>query len=213
MFKFRLPMRLQFFADPENNGDNADPKDSTKNTNPDVDPKDDNANDDDKPTDDKADEIVEKLRHRIGQEQAHKNELKEQLEKANAELEKLRKGEKPEKEKPLTPEQKQINELKSQLNREHILKDTSKVFEESGVSVPDDVINIFVSNDRDKTIDNARLLMDWAGNIRKSTEDAMREKYQKGYVPKDPKHNTSTSSFGKKVSELDKDRAPLDKFM
>lgn len=211
MFKFRLPMRLQYFAEPKGGGAGNDP-DNQEPTNTDPKGGNDPDNPDDLNKDDPTDEIVEKLRHRIGQEQAHKNELKVQLEKATAELEKLRKGEKPGTEKPLTPEQKRIQELEGQIERDKILKDTSNVFKEAGVSVPDNIIDVFVSNDRDKTIDNARLLMDWAGSIRKSTEDSMREKYQKGYIPKDTKHGNSSTNFGEQMGKDTEERPSLDAF-
>ncbi|MFC6275613.1 DUF4355 domain-containing protein [Levilactobacillus tangyuanensis] len=212
-----LPMNLQYFADP-----NPDPDDNSTATeresaeeqpgHDDVEP-DGRAGSEQPDDDDKNEAIIEKLKGRIGQEQGKKNALQEQLDKAQSELEKLRKG-KPDK-KPIeqTPEQQKVAELEAKLARRDTVDETLNVFNESGVSVPKDIVEVLVTDDHDQTIDNASKLLKFVTFIQKDTETSVRKEYQAGKIPGDTKHKTeSLTDLGESIAKSNQSRASLDSF-
>ncbi|KRL16490.1 hypothetical protein FD38_GL001342 [Levilactobacillus zymae DSM 19395] len=215
-----MPMNLQYFAedDIQNNGDQAnDEIDHTgdeSNTNNSNGNDDSSSSDDEKPNsdDNSNDAVIKKLKGRIGKEQSRKNELQAQLDQAQAELEKLRGGDK-NKEKPKSPEQQEIAALKAQMARRDTVDETLSVFTESGIDVPKNIVEVLVTDDHDKTIDNASKLLDFITNVRKTTEDAVRKEYQAGHIPNATKHgNESLTDFGKSIAESNNSRASLDNF-
>lgn len=214
-----MPMNLQYFAEDENQpSDNQDNENVSsggdegtdneeRSESEDTEESDDNPSDEDNPND----TIIEKLKGRIGKEQGRKNELQTQLDQARAELEKLRNGGKGE--KPKSPEEQKIAELEAKMARRDTVDETLSVFTESGVNVPKSIIEVLVTDDHDKTVDNASKLLDFITDVRKTTEASVRKEYQAGHIPGATKHKQeSLSDFGKSIAESGNQRAPLDGF-
>lgn len=203
---FPMKMNLQYFAEDDSADDpDGKPNDPETNSNPSDDPA--GGNDDDKNA-----EIIKKLTARIGKEQGQKNDVQAKLDKAQEELEKLRKGN-TDRPKPLTPEQEEVKQLKAQMARRDTVDETVNVFNESGVNVPKDIVEVLVTDDHDKTIDNATKLLGFITSIQKDTEDSVRKEYQAGKIPESTKHgNQSLSDLGKAVSQSTPSRQSLDKF-
>lgn len=198
-----LPMQLQYFAEGElGSGEQIDPKDI------DTTSESDDPNNQTKGPEDTA-KIIEKLQGRIGKEQNKKNELQEQLEKAQAELKKLKtddpEGDKPEK----TPEQLEVEQLKRQIARRDIIDSTLDVFKESNIEMPKPIVSMFVNDDRDKTVENANELLKFITDIKKQTEASVRSEYAGGKVPSATKHKESSSSFGTDTAKSGNTRVPL----
>ncbi|KJW12859.1 capsid assembly scaffolding protein Gp46 family protein [Levilactobacillus spicheri] len=215
-----MPMNLQYFAEDENqpSGDQADENvesggdegsdDAESSESESSEGSDDEGSDEDNPND----AIIEKLKGRIGKEQSRKNELQTQLDQARAELDKLRKGNKA-KDKPKSPEQQEIAELKASMARRDTVDETLNVFTESGISIPKSIVEVLVTDDHDKTIDNASKLLDFITDVRKKTEAGVRKEYQGGHIPGATKHKQeSLSDFGKSIAESSNQRASLDGF-
>jgi len=209
-----LPTNLQYFADPDPSTDpepTPEPDNTDKDTNPDNDSN--GGNDSEQSDDDKNDAIIEKLKGRIGQEQGKKNALQEQLEKAQSELEKLRKGRTDKKPVEQTPEQKEVAKLKAQIARRDTVDETVNVFNESGINIPKDIVEVLVTDNHDQTIDNASKLLKFVTSIQKGTETNIRKEYQAGKIPSDTKHKTeSLSDFGESIAKSNQSRASLDGF-
>lgn len=215
-----MPMNLQYFAEDEEQDNDNQASDAASHTGDESDTNnssehDDSGNSDDgnSDSDDNSnDAIIKKLKGRIGKEQSRKNELQAQLDQAQAELEKLRGGNKAQ-EKPKSPEQQEIAALKAQMARRDTVDETLSVFTESGIDVPKNIVEVLVTDDHDKTIDNASKLLDFITNVRKTTEDAVRKEYQAGHIPNATKHgNESLADFGKSIAESNNLRASLDNF-
>ncbi|MCT3567643.1 DUF4355 domain-containing protein [Levilactobacillus brevis] len=201
-----MKMNLQYFAEGNPSDENPDGQSNDSETNLKSDDDPDNGNDGDKNA-----EIIKKLTARIGKEQGQKNDVQAKLDKAQAELEKLRKGS--EKPKPLTPEQEEVKQLKAQMARRDTVDETVKVFNESGVVVPKNIVEVLVTDDHDKTIDNATKLLGFITSIQKDTEDSVRKEYQAGKIPESTKHGKqSLSDLGKAVSQSTPSRQSLDNF-
>ena len=202
-----MPMKLQYFADPKDDPepDDPEPDDSQAETHEDDPEPDDTATTE---TDDKNAKIIEKLQGRIGKEQGEKNQLAEQLKAAQDELEALKNGGKP-KEKPKTEDQLEIESLKAQIARDKTTKQVVNVFHEGGVEVPDDIINLFVSDDADETIENSKKLLSFVTQVKQNTESSVRDEYRQGKLPSDTKHQNSNSNFGAEVAKSGTSRAPL----
>lgn len=211
-----LPMNLQYFAEPDSdtdsensNNDGADSQEAS-----DSEDSSDRNNEESENSDEggKTDAIIEKLNGRIGKKQGKKNELQEQLEKAQTELEKLR-GKKTDKPATQTPEQKEVAELKAQIARRDTVDETVSVFSESGVNIPKDIVEVLVTNDHDQTIDNASKLLKFVTSIQKDTETSVRKEYQAGKIPGDTKHKTeSLADLGESIAKSNQSRASLDSF-
>ncbi|WP_268914016.1 DUF4355 domain-containing protein [Lentilactobacillus sp. SPB1-3] len=205
-----MPMQLQYFAENDQGTDDAndnvnEPLDNAGSENNSDDAKDD---DDHEENDDDPSKVIEKLQGRIGKEQGKKNELQQQLDKAQAELKKLRGG-KDAKEPDKTPEQIEVEKLRMQLERRDILDSTLDVFKESKIDVPKDIVELFISDDRDQTIDNAGKLLNYVTSIKKDTEASVRSEYAGGKVPKSTKHINNAGNFGTQVAKSGNDRIPL----
>ena len=206
-------MNLQYFAEPDTKPKAPNPEDKSTSTsqsgdggNPDDSEKPDGSDDDTK-----NEAIIEKLKGRIGKEQGQKNALQEQLNKAQAELEKLRKGKTDKKPDEQTPEQKKVAELEAKLARRDTIDETLNVFSESGVNIPKDIVEVLVTDDHDQTIDNASKLLDFVTTIQKKTEASVRKEYQAGKIPGDTKHQTeSLTNFGESIAKSNQARASLD---
>lgn len=210
-------MQLQFFAEGDPNGGsgalNGGEADLTQPAGSDSQNNEGDSSSKETNADDEADttKVIEKLQSRIGKEQGKKNELQQQLEQAQAELKKLKSGDdgKPAKESKKTPEQIKVEELERQLARRDIIDQTLDVFKESQIDVPKDVVSMIVSDDRDKTVENATELLGFITSIKKDTEAKVRAEYAGGKVPSATKHQDSSSNFGVEVAKLGGTRAPL----
>ena len=212
-----LPTNLQYFADPNSGQDDVSTQTDSENATEQSEHSDSEPGGEDNfehsDSDDKNDAIIEKLKGRIGKEQGQKNALQEQLNKAQAELEKLRDGKKTPKEPDPTPEQQEVSKLRAELKRRDTVEGTSNVFSENGVNVPKDIVEILVTDDPDKSVDNASKLLNFVTEVQKQTETSIRKEYQGGHLPEDTKHGAeSLSEYGKKVAESGQARASLDSF-
>lgn len=215
-----MPMALQYFAE-NTQGDGSSStttstsdggNDNSTNENQTDPNSSDNTGGDDSDDDDSNTAIIEKLKGRIGKEQGKKNELQVQLNQARAELEKLRKGDMG-KDAQKTPEQKKIEELEAKMARRDTVDETLSVFTESGINVPKSIVEVLVTDDHDKTIDNASKLLDFITSVQKTTESSVRKEYQGGHIPNDTKHgNGSLADFGESIAKSTQTRASLDSF-
>lgn len=135
-----------------------------------------------------ADKTVAKLQKRIGKEQAEKQGFKAQLDDALKQIEELKSGksvkELSDEEKAKKAEDdkvKRIKELEDKLARTESIKQTDAVFKEAGLNVGDDVLEMVVSSDDDKTFANAKALIEFANSIESQT----RQGFLKGRTPKE----------------------------
>lgn len=145
-----------------------------------------------------ADKTVAKLQKRIGKEQAEKQGFKAQLDDALKQIEDLKSGKSV---KELSDEEKakkaddekvnRIKELEDKLARTESIKQTDAVFKEAGLNVGDNVLEMVVSHDDDKTFANAKALIEFANSI----ESQARQGFLKGRTPKE------TGSPVKKMSK------------
>lgn len=131
--------------------------------------------DDKKPVD--ADKIAKKLQKRISKEQESKHQALKEVEELKAKLAKYENNDKGIKE--LSDEEKakqeedakdrRIKELEERLARNEDLKQTKQVFEESGLSVPDEVLDMVVVNDSEKTLVNVKAITNYTESIKEDT--------------------------------------------
>lgn len=130
---------------------------------------------DKKPVD--ADKIAKKLQKRISKEQEGKHQALKEVEELKAKLAKYENNGKSIKE--LSDEEKakqeedakdrRIKELEDRLAHNEDLKQTKQVFEESGLSVPDEVLDMVVVNDNKKTVANVQAITNFIERIREDT--------------------------------------------
>lgn len=130
---------------------------------------------DKKPVD--ADKIAKKLQKRISKEQEGKHQALKEVEELKAKLAKYENNDKSIKE--LSDEEKakqeegakdrRIKELEDRLAHNEDLKQTKQVFEESGLSVPDEVLDMVVVNDNKKTVTNVQAITNFIEKIKEDT--------------------------------------------
>lgn len=130
---------------------------------------------DKKPVD--ADKIAKKLQKRISKEQEGKHQALKEVEELKAKLAKYENNDKSIKE--LSDEEKakqeedakdrRIKELEDRLAHNEDLKQTKQVFEESGLSVPDEVLDMVVVNDNKKTVANVQAITNFIEKIKEDT--------------------------------------------
>ena len=130
---------------------------------------------DKKPVD--ADKIAKKLQKRISKEQEGKHQALKEVEELKAKLAKYEGDDKSIKE--LSDEEKakqeedakdrRIKELEDRLARNESLKQTKQVFEESGIQVSDDVLDMVVVNDNKKTVANVQAITNFIEKIKEDT--------------------------------------------
>lgn len=128
-----------------------------------------------KPVD--ADKIAKKLQKRISKEQEGKHQALKEVEELKAKLAKYENNDKSIKE--LSDEEKvkqeedakdrRIKELEDRLAHNEDLKQTKQVFEESGLSVPDEVLDMVVVNDNKKTVANVQVITNFIERIKEDT--------------------------------------------
>lgn len=158
--------------------------------------------DDDKKVD--SDKIVEKLKKRIGKEQASKHDLEKQLKEAQAEIERFKAGKSV---KKLSDEDKakkasdekdvKIAELEAKLARNEAIKQTAEVFKESGLNVSDKVLDMVVANDDEKTYANVQTLIEFAQSIQSDTKKGM----LKGHTPRQNGNNKMSKADIMKIPD------------
>lgn len=161
----------------------------------------------DTPEDDKkvdSDKIVEKLKKRIGKEQASKHDLEKQLKDAQAEIERIKSGKSV---KKLSDEDKakkasdekdaKIAELEAKLARNEAIKQTAEVFKESGLNVSDKVLDMVVANDDEKTYANVQTLIEFAQSIQSDTKKGM----LKGHTPRQNGNNKMSKADIMKIPD------------
>lgn len=158
--------------------------------------------DDDKKVD--SDKIVEKLKKRIGKEQASKHDLEKQLKEAQAEIERIKSGKSV---KKLSDEDKakkasdeknaKIAELEAKLARNEAIKQTAEVFKESGLNVSDKVLDMVVANDDEKTYANVQTLIEFAQSIQSDTKKGM----LKGHTPRQNGNNKMSKADIMKIPD------------
>lgn len=158
--------------------------------------------DDDKKVD--SDKIVEKLKKRIGKEQASKHDLEKQLKDAQAEIERIKSGKSV---KKLSDEDKakkasdekdaKIAELEAKLARNEAVKQTAEVFKESGLNVSDKVLDMVVANDDEKTYANVQTLIEFAQSIQSDTKKGM----LKGHTPRQNGNNKMSKADIMKIPD------------
>ena len=158
--------------------------------------------DDEKKVD--SDKIVEKLKKRIGKEQASKHDLEKQLKDAQAEIERIKSGKSV---KKLSDEDKakkasdekdaKIAELEAKLARNEAIKQTAEVFEESGLNVSDKVLDMVVANDAEKTYANVQTLIEFAQSIQSDTKKGM----LKGHTPRQNGNNKMSKADIMKIND------------
>lgn len=130
---------------------------------------------DKKPVD--ADKIAKKLQKRISKEQEGKHQALKEVEELKAKLAKYENNDKSIKELSNEEKAKQeedakdrrIKELEDRLAHNEDLKQTKQVFEESGLSVPDEVLDMVVANDNKKTVANVQAITNFIEKIKKDT--------------------------------------------
>ena len=158
--------------------------------------------DDDKKVD--SDKIVEKLKKRIGKEQASKHDLEKQLKDAQAEIERIKSGKSV---KKLSDEDKakkasdekdaKIAELEAKLARNEAIKQTAEVFKESGLNVSDKVLDMVVATDDEKTYANVQTLIEFAQSIQSDTKKGM----LKGHTPRQNGNNKMSKADIMKIND------------
>ena len=134
---------------------------------------------DKKPVD--AEKIAKKLQKRISKEQESKHQALKEVEELKAKLAKYENNDKSIKE--LSDEEKakqeedakdrRIKELEERLARNEDLKQTKQVFEESCLSVPDEVLDMVVANDNKKTVANVQAITNFIEKIKEDTRNEL----------------------------------------
>lgn len=159
--------------------------------------------DDDKKVD--SDKIVEKLKKRIGKEQASKHDLEKQLKDAQAEIERIKSDGKSVKKlsdddkakKASDEKDAKIAELEAKLARNEAIKQTAEVFKESGLNVSDKVLDMVVANDDEKTYANVQTLIEFAQSIQSDTKKGM----LKGHTPRQNGNNKMSKADIMKIPD------------
>lgn len=152
--------------------------------------------DDDKKVD--SDKIVEKLKKRIGKEQASKHDLEKQLKDAQAEIERIKSGKSVKKLSEASDEKDaKIAELEAKLARNEAIKQTAEVFKESGLNVSDKVLDMVVANDDEKTYANVQTLIEFAQSIQSDTKKGM----LKGHTPRQNGNNKMSKADIMKIPD------------
>lgn len=133
-------------------------------------------------------EITKKLQKRIGNEQQKRHSLEKENADLKKRLEEVEKGSKSIKE--LSDEErskqaenekdKRIQELELKIARNEALQQTKQVLDESGLNVPNDVLNLIVANDNKQTIANVTTISNFIEKIREET----RKELLSGKTPK-----------------------------
>ena len=159
-----------------------------------------------------SDEIVSKLQKRIGKEQASKNDYKDRLAKAEAKIKELTSAKSV---KQLSDEDKAKNEsdekdktikdLQTKLARQTSLVETDKVFKDAGLNVGEDVFNMIVTTDDEKTYANAQALIDYTNRV----QEDVRKSFLKGSTPKVTGQHTVTKADIASIKDPDERRKAI----
>lgn len=136
---------------------------------------------DKKPVD--AEKIAKKLQKRISKEQESKHQALKEVEELKAKLAKYENNDIDKGIKELSDEEKakhesdskdrRIQELEGIIARNKDLQETKQVFEESGISVPDNVLDMVVVNDNKKTVANVQAITNFIEKIKEDTRNEL----------------------------------------
>lgn len=152
--------------------------------------------------------VVEKLQNRLTKEQADKNEYKDKYEAAKKKLEEFENSksvkdlhEKNKTQAALDEKDKQIKSLQAQIKRSETLKAVDGIFKDANLSVSDDVLNLVVSDDNEKTVSNAQAIIDLVND----SYEKGRQTILKGKTPKagSAKPVKALNTNSKRMSLLD----------
>lgn len=147
-----------------------------------------------------ADKTAKQLIDRITKEQSKKNDYKNQLDKALKEIDQL-KANGGKSVKQISDEEKhqqefddlkkQNKELQAKLQRNETVKEVSNILADNGLSVEDDVLNMIVTNDSEKTAQNAKAII----NLVNQSHEEGRNTILKGRTPKVSGNKVKSKDF------------------
>ncbi len=153
------------------------------------------------------DRVVEKLQNRLTKEQADKNEYKDKYEAAKKKLEEFEAGksvkdlhEKNKTQAMIDEKDKQIKSLQAQIKRSETLKAVDGIFKDANLSVSDDVLNLVVSDDNEKTVSNAQAIIDLVND----SYEKGRQTILKGKTPKTGSASPVKVTNSNRMSLLDR---------
>lgn len=135
-----------------------------------------------------SDKVVDKLKHRIGKEQAEKNSALDQVKELKAKLADYESGkvnvkklsDDDKKKQEQAAKDTELQSLRDKVKIMEASQQTDEVFKEAGLSVSKDVLAMVVSAKDETTLSNAKTLIDFANEIKETT----RQEYMKGSTPK-----------------------------
>ena len=156
-----------------------------------------------------VDKLTSKFQKRIDKLTASNSDYKSKLEEAEKQLEDLKSGKVSVKD--LLKEQKstkeddekdqRIAQLEAQLQREKDLQSTREAFSEDGLTIPDSVLNMVVSTNRQTTVDNIGAIKSFVNAIR----DSAKKEALRGTTPRT--NGKSATSLSK--ADISKIKDPI----
>lgn len=131
-----------------------------------------------------SDALLGKLKKRIGKEQSEKNQYKDENDRLKArikELEGSTDNKKSVKElsdddrsrDELAAKDKQIQELQNQIAHNQAVKDTMAVFQDSGFSPSDEIVEMVVTGDDKQTYANTKAILNLIADVQDKTKQGM----------------------------------------
>lgn len=136
-----------------------------------------------------ADKTTKQLIDRITKEQSKKNDFKNQLDKALKEIQQLKANggksvkeisDEEKRQQEFNDLKKQNEKLQAQIQHNQTVKEVSGILAENGLSVSDDVLNMIVTSDSDRTASNAKAII----NLVNQSHEEGRNTILKGKTPK-----------------------------
>lgn len=134
-----------------------------------------------------SDKALQKLKARVGKEQAEKHGIMKELEKAKAEIENLKSqksfkqmSDADKNKKMLADKDQKIADLEAKIRHRDAVAEVDQVFKESGLNVGDQILNMVTTDDSDITYENAKAIID----LINSTRESAKKDFLKGTPPK-----------------------------
>lgn len=134
-----------------------------------------------------SDKALQKLKARVGKEQAEKHGIMKELEKAKAEIENLKSqksfkqmSDADKNKKMLADKDQKIADLEAKIRHRDAVAEVDQVFKESGLNVGDQILNMVTTDDSDTTYENAKAIID----LINSTRESAKKDFLKGTPPK-----------------------------
>ena len=150
-----------------------------------------------------SDEIVKKLKSRLGKEQAQKNDALDELAEMRKEFEKLKNENSKSKmsadernKKVLSEKDDQIAKLQAELKHRDAVAEVDGVFKDSGIDVGPVILDMVTTDNPDDTYSNAQAIIDLINKVR---EDS-RKDFLKGTTPK--ASGAKKPASGKSLSKM-----------